>query len=93
MAIVRASAKGQVVIPAAIRKRAGIRAGDKVSVQEQDGIVIVVPVTQKPQESLRGILKGRPSLVQALLKSREEERAREEEKAARHIRHTRLASG
>ena len=93
MAIVRTSGKGQDVIPAAIRKRAGIRAGDKVSVQEHDGIVIVMPVTKRPQESLRGILKGRPSLVEALLKSREEERRREEEQAARHIRGSRVASG
>ncbi|MCX6375231.1 MAG: AbrB/MazE/SpoVT family DNA-binding domain-containing protein [Armatimonadetes bacterium] len=93
MPIVRTSGKGQVVIPAAIRRRAGIRAGDKVSVQEQDGIIVVVPVTKKPGESLRGILKGRPSLIEALLKSREKERMREEKAASRHVRGSGLASG
>lgn len=93
MPIVRTSGKGQVVIPAAIRRRAGIRAGDKVSVQEQDGIIVVVPVMKKPGESLRGILKGRPSLIEALLKSREKERIREEEAASRHVRGSGLASG
>ena len=93
MPIVRTSGKGQVVIPAAIRRRAGIRAGDKVSVQEQDGIIVVVPVMKKPGESLRGILKGRPSLIEALLKSREKERMREEEAASRHVRGSGLASG
>ena len=93
MPIVKTSGKGQVVIPAAIRRRAGIRAGDKVSVQEQDGIIVVVPVMKKPGESLRGILKGRPSLIEALLKSREKERMREEEAASRHVRGSGLASG
>lgn len=35
--------------------------------------------------ALTGILKGRPSLIDALMKSRKEERGREEEKAARYL--------
>jgi len=81
MSIVKTSAKGQVVIPAEIRRRAGLHSGDKVSVQEQDGVIIITPVAKKV-ESLKGILKGQPSLIDALMKTREEERRREAEEAA-----------
>lgn len=82
MPVVKTSAKGQVVIPAEIRKRAGLHSGDKVSVQEQDGVIIITPVAKDPIKSLRGILKGQPSLIGALMKSREEERRREAEETA-----------
>jgi len=81
MPVVKTSAKGQVVIPADIRKRAGLHSGDKVSVQEQDGVIIITPVA-KQLRSLKGILKGQPSLIDALMKSREEERRREAEETA-----------
>ena len=93
MAVVRTSGKGQVVIPAEIRKRTGIRAGDQVSVQEQDGVIVIVPVAKDPMRALRGILKGRPSFVRALMKSREEERRREEKAASRHVRGSGVAAG
>ena len=91
MPIVRTSAKGQVVIPTEIRKRTGLKAGDKVSVQDHDGVIVIVPVPQDPLKSLRGILKGGPSLVEALLESRQEERRREEEKASRYVRDSGVA--
>jgi len=93
MPIVKTSAKGQVVIPAGIRKRAGLHAGDKVSVEEHEGVIVIVPVAKDAIKSLRGILKGHPSFIQALLKSREEERRREEKKASRYVRDSGLAAG
>ena len=92
MAIVKTSAKGQVVIPADIRRRAGLHAGDRVSVDEHEGIIVITPVARDPVAALTGILKGRGSYLQALMKSREEERRREEEEAARHLRDSGLAS-
>ena len=41
------SSKGQVTLPLAIRKRLGIKAGDKVDFPVKDGTVTVVPVRGK----------------------------------------------
>jgi len=90
--IVKTSAKGQVVIPADIRRRAGLRAGDPVCVDEQEGVIVITPVAKDPVKALTGILKGRGRYLEALMKSREEERRREEEEAARHLRDSGLAS-
>lgn len=93
MPVVKTSAKGQVVIPAGIRKRAGLHGGDKVSVEEHEGVIVIVPVAKDAVRSLQGILKGHPSFIEALLKSREEERRREEKKASRYVRDSGLAAG
>jgi AbrB family looped-hinge helix DNA binding protein len=77
--IVKISARWQLVIPVEIRKNVGIRPGDSVSIQEHEGMIIIVPMVKHTAESLRGILKGYPSLARALLQSREEERRREDE--------------
>ena len=92
MPVVRTSAKGQVVIPANLRKRVGLRPGDKVSVQEQDGVIIIMPVAADLPGSLRGILKGHRSLIRALTESRERERNREEKEASRHLRNPDVAA-
>jgi AbrB family looped-hinge helix DNA binding protein len=56
MAIVTASPKFQVVIPAAIREALGIRPGQKVqAIQYQDRIELI-PV--RPLRKARGMLKG-----------------------------------
>lgn len=44
----RVSTKGQVVLPAAIRRKLGIRAGDPLNISvEQDRIVLTAPVKKK----------------------------------------------
>lgn len=40
------SSKGQVTLPLAIRKRLGIKAGDKVDFPVKDGTVTVVPARE-----------------------------------------------
>jgi len=48
--------KGQVVIPAALRKKYGIKAGDKVEiVEDNDGIKIVPVKEEKPITAIAGI--------------------------------------
>lgn len=48
--------KGQFVIPA--RRRLGIRNGTMLSVDEENGRLVVQPVTREFIESLKGSLKG-----------------------------------
>lgn len=68
--------KGQLVIPARLRKRLGIKKGTRVSFVEDNGRMIVQPVTREFIRSLQGSLKGEPSLLDFLLEERRRERHR-----------------
>ena len=73
MAIVRTSSKYQIAIPKRIRIKLGIKAGQRLSLTEKEGSLVLTPVPDDPIEYLCGIYKDGPSLTQALL----EERARD----------------
>jgi AbrB family looped-hinge helix DNA binding protein len=90
MAIVKTLAKGQIIIPAEIRKKIGLKPGRKVLLTLVDGKVAIEPVPDDPIEAACGMLQGGPSLTRALLRERREERGREEKKFARFIRHARF---
>ncbi len=66
--------KGQLVIPARLRRRFGIKKGTMVTFTEDDGRIIVQPVTREFIRGLRGSLKGEPSVLAALLEERKRER-------------------
>ena len=81
MAIVTTSAKGQVVIPAAIRRKIGLSPGQKVDVMVQGGDVVIRPLPRDPVEALHGKYKQGDSLTEALMRERGLERRREERKS------------
>jgi AbrB family looped-hinge helix DNA binding protein len=66
--------KGQLVIPARLRRRFGIKKGTTVSFLEEGGRIIVQPVTRQFIRTLRGSLKRGPSALDLLLKERKQER-------------------
>jgi AbrB family looped-hinge helix DNA binding protein len=70
------SEKGWVVIPLELRKRYHLKKGDKVHFIDYGGTVAIVPISHKPLKDAAGMLKGRTSLVNALLRSRKEDKAR-----------------
>lgn len=72
------SGKGWVVIPQEIRKRYGLKKGDKVHIIDYGGVVAIVPASKDPIAEGFGMLKGGPSLTQALLEERRWELEREE---------------
>ena len=77
MAISKATIKGQVIIPVALRKKFNIKKGTRISIEEGQGRVILLkPLPDDPIEASRGMLKGRTSLTRALLKDRREEAKR-----------------
>lgn len=77
MVIVKATEKGQVVIPAALRKKYNIKKGTRVAISEGEGNVILIkPIPEDPIEASKGMLKGKTSLVKALLRDRGEEAKR-----------------
>lgn len=77
MASVTLSSKGWIVIPAELRRKYGLEAGDELRVVDYGGILAVVPAAVDPVGEFAGILQGKASLVQELLKERKLERKRE----------------
>ena len=74
MTIKRATTKGQVVIPAQLRKKFNITKGTRLAISEGEGNVILLrPIPEDPIEASKGMLKGKTSLIKALMKDRREE--------------------
>ncbi|OGX03059.1 MAG: hypothetical protein A3G87_05295 [Omnitrophica bacterium RIFCSPLOWO2_12_FULL_50_11] len=71
--------KGQIVIPATLRRKVGIKQGTRVFLEEKNGDIIVHPATPEFYDRTFGILKG-SGLVRALEESRRKEREHEERK-------------
>ena len=92
MAVVKTSAKGQVVIPAKIRKEIGLNPGGKVLVTSAGkNTATIEAVPEDVIEATCGMFRGGgPSLTKALLADRREELEREEKKLARFLRTARL---
>jgi len=57
MQVTTVTQKGQITLPAEIRKRKGIKPGDKVQVSEEKGEIKVKPIADF--FSFKGALKGR----------------------------------
>lgn len=52
------STKGQVIIPAGIRRALGLEARTRLRVEERDGEIVLTPVRDGNWRSLRGVLAG-----------------------------------
>lgn len=78
MAIVKATVKGQVIIPARLRKKYGITKGTRVSISEahDEGVILLRPLPDDPITASKGMLKGETSILKALLRDRKEEAER-----------------
>jgi AbrB family looped-hinge helix DNA binding protein len=73
----RITAKGQITIPAELRKRLGIRAGTRINWIEEKGRLVLVPMTARGINEIMGFLKpkpGEPSAFEELFKERAQER-------------------
>ncbi|MGQ9554829.1 MAG: AbrB/MazE/SpoVT family DNA-binding domain-containing protein [Anaerolineae bacterium] len=69
--------RGQTVVPASIRKRYGIRGGDRLYWLDDGKTIKVIPVPGDPLRALRGRGRGE-GLVEKLLESREEDKRLEQ---------------
>ncbi len=72
-----ATTKGQVVIPATIRRKLGITKGTRIQVEmdEKENKIILTPVTRARMQKLFGIYKG-TDLLGALAEDKAKERER-----------------
>lgn len=74
----KVSTKGWVVIPAALRKRHGLKPGSLVEFRELGDKIVIIPRVTDVIEDLYGKLAGETSLTKALLEDRDKELEREE---------------
>ena len=70
-----ATIKGQVVIPASVRRKLAIKEGTRIQVEinEQTHQIILTPITREYIYSLRGKFKGK-GLLKALMEEKKRER-------------------
>jgi antitoxin PrlF len=83
------NARGQVTIPAKLRKQLGIKPGTRVTWFEERGRLVLAPMTARRIKEVMGFLKpkpGEPSAFEELFKERERERRREDLKFAHYDR-------
>ncbi len=73
MGIVKTLSKGQIVIPAEIRKKYHIKPGTEIQIMEYGGIIYLIPPVEDPIKSACGILPSQPSLSEKLLRERKGE--------------------
>lgn len=66
--------KGQIVIPAEIRKKYGLKVGTRIRFDDQDGEIKLVPITEEVIKNNIGLLRTEGKLLKALHKEKEIER-------------------
>ena len=71
-----ATVKGQVVIPAALRRKYGIKKGTKLIVTDTEDGIVLKPVTEQYLKNLQGSLKGQGGL-KVLLEERSKDKGKE----------------
>ncbi len=70
-----ATSKGQIVIPASVRRKFGITEGTRIQIAVDDDTkeIILTPITRDYVHSLRGKFKGK-GLMKALMAEKKKER-------------------
>ena len=67
------TSKGQIVIPASIRRRLGIKEGTRIEIEESGNEIILKPITREYVHSLRGKFRGK-GLLKALMAEKKREK-------------------
>jgi AbrB family looped-hinge helix DNA binding protein len=73
MKTVKVLAKGQIVIPAGIRKKYEIKPGSTIQVFEYDNLIYLVPPSADALKTAMGCLPESPSLSDELLTERKKD--------------------
>jgi len=71
-----ATIKGQIVIPASLRRKYGIKNGTKIIITDIGDAIILKPVTEQYLRTLQGSLKNKGGL-QVLLEERRKDKEKE----------------
>lgn len=71
-----ATVKGQIVIPAELRRKYRIKAGTKILVIDTGEAILLKPVTEESLKRLQGRLKGK-GVLKSMLEERRKDAQRE----------------
>ena len=76
MDVIKSTVKGQILIPATLRKKYQIEKGTTLRIYEENDRIVVEPLRQDPVAEGRGILKTQGRILKALLREMREEAER-----------------
>lgn len=74
--------KGQIVIPAELRRKYGITPNTRIAILDNGNEIILRPITEQYLKKLQGSLKG-SGVLEALMEERRKDREREDAKIRR----------
>ena len=76
------SKKGQISLPAALRRRFGLKQGDRLGIEEKGDTIVLRPIPEHPLLNMRGKFQtaGQAKLTALLLQERRQERQTERER-------------
>jgi AbrB family looped-hinge helix DNA binding protein len=74
------TSKGQIVVPARLRRRYGLKPGVKVIFIERNDEILFQPLTKEYVQSVYGMLASETSVTKELLRERVKDREHEEAK-------------
>ncbi len=89
----RISVNGRIVIPAAIREALGVKPGDSIVMEAQDGVLRIESyptMVARIQREFAQLIPPGVSLVDELIAERREEARREQEEIDRELEQDRL---
>jgi AbrB family looped-hinge helix DNA binding protein len=73
MNVVKATVKGQILIPASLRRKYKIERGTPLRVYGRRNHIVLEPVVRDPVEEGRGMLKTRGRILKSLIQDRKRE--------------------
>ena len=76
MNIVKSTVKGQILIPASLRRKYGIGKGTPLQIYDEGSRIVVEPMIEDPVESGKGMLKTKGRVLKRLLADRQREARR-----------------
>lgn len=71
-----ATVKGQIVIPAELRRKYGIKNGTKIIITDTGDAIVLKPMTEQYLKNLQGSLKGKGGL-KVLVEERRKDKEKE----------------
>jgi len=73
MHIVKTTVKGQIVIPAKLRRKYNITKGTRIKVIDRNGEIVIQPLLRDPVKEARGIFREGASALKTLIEGRSED--------------------
>lgn len=73
MKTAKVSHKGQIVIPADLRRKYGLEPNSTIKIIEIDGYIAIMPIPKDPIKTARGMLRGGMTAAQHMSEIRKEE--------------------